>query len=376
MTDKTIKALLVEDNPADARLVTEMLKAAREVRFVLEKADRLSLAMEALSRGPFDVILLDLSLPDSMGLESFTKIHHSFNYLPIIVFTGLNDEELALKAVREGAQDYIVKGGLESDLLVMAIRYAIERKRLEERLIKSEKMEAIGHMAGGLAHDFGNILMVIKLNAQILQEELKENGYSNPAVDKMLSSTEKAINIIHGLHALGRKQTMHPKVVDLNEIIKKFETFMLMLIGKKNVVLSLKLSDNKLYVMADSTQLEQVLMNLAINAKDAMPDGGSLTIGTDTFQSLDGLVDGETFLGSGKLAVISVTDTGQGIDSKVLDRIFEPFFTTKEEGKGTGLGLSMVYGIVKQHNGAVHCQSSQGVGTTFKIYLPIVESGG
>jgi len=377
MEKKIIKVLLIEDNPADARLVSEMLKDATGVKFHLEKADRLSSATEALSGKDFDIVLLDLSLPDSMGFDSFTRIHNGFPHLPVIVFTGLPDEEMAIKAVMEGAQDYLVKGEVDSALLVRAIRYAIERKKLEERLIKSEKMESIGHMAEGIAHDFGNILMVIKGNASLFKEklhDLKERRSFSGNIDKIIESSDRALNIIKGLHALGRKQAMSPKIVDVNSVIQKFEGFILILIGKKNIALSLNLSDVNLNVMGDSTQIEQVLMNLAINARDAMPEGGRLMIETGFLESPDGVIESLGLCEPGKYAVVTVSDTGHGIDGKVIGRIFEPFFTTKGEANGTGLGLSMVYAIIRQHNGYINCSSKPGEGTTFKIYFPIVTS--
>lgn len=158
MTDKPINILLVEDNPADARLVAEMLKEAKGIRFHVDKTDSLSAAIEALSNKPFDIVLLDLSLPDSMGLDTFTRIRSHPSQIPVIVFTGLHDEDLAVKAVRAGAQDYLVKGEADTALLARAIRYAIERRRLEDRLIQSGKMEAIGQMAAGVAHDFTTTL--------------------------------------------------------------------------------------------------------------------------------------------------------------------------------------------------------------------------
>lgn len=375
MSKKTIKVLLVEDNPADARLVAEMLKEAKGANFHVNNVDRLSAAIEALSREPFDIVLLDLSLPDGIGLETFTRIHRNYPHIPVIVSTGLRDEELAIRAVREGAQDYLVKGEVGSSLLARAIRYAIERRRLEDRLIQSEKMEAIGQMAGGIAHDFNNILTLIKGHARLLQEDIEKTSPLSISVEKILSSSEKASNLIRGLLALGRKQIIAPKVLNLNDIVKSFEKFLLMLIGR-DIELSLKLSGKELGVMADRTQIEQVLMNLAVNAKDAMPDGGRLTISTESLESADGLKDTHSLCGPGTYAVISVTDTGHGIDEKVMDRIFEPFFTTKEEGRGTGLGLSTAYGIIRQHNGCMQCYSEPGKGTTFKIHLPVVETAG
>ncbi len=375
ISKETIKVLLVEDNPADARLVSELLKEAKGVKFHVDNVDRLSLAIETLSREPFDIVLLDLSLPDSAGLDTFTMIHRHFPQLPVIVSTGLRDEELAIKAVREGAQDYLVKGEAGSSLLARAIRYAIERRRLEDCLIQSEKMEAIGQMAGGIAHDFNNILMLIRGHARLLQEEIKEGSPLSINVEKILSSSEKASNLTRGLLALGKKQTITRIVVNLNDIVKSFEKFLLMLIGR-DIELSLKLTGEELGIMADRTQIEQVLMNLAVNSKDAMPEGGSLIISTGLLESADGFMDSYGSCGPGRYAVISVMDTGQGIDEKVMDRIFEPFFTTKEEGKGTGLGLSTAYGIIKQHDGCIYCYSEPGKGTTFKIHLPIVETEG
>lgn len=371
MTDKPINVLLVEDNPADARLVAEMLKEAKGIRFHVNKADSLSAAIEAISNKPFDIVLLDLSLPDSMGLDTFTRIRSHPSQIPIIVFTGLHDEDLAIRAVREGAQDYLVKGEVDNALLARAIRYAIERRKLEERLIQSQKMDAIGQLAGGIAHDFNNIIMLIKGYARLLQEETKEESPLSSHVEKILSSSEKAESLTKGLLALGKKQVIVMKATDINDIIKRFEKFLRMLVGK-DIELSLKLSDKGLDVLADSAQIEQVLMNLAINAKDAMPDKGELTIITDYVETAGPLIDSHSLCRPGRYAVISVSDTGQGIDESVMERIFEPFFTTKEEGRGTGLGLSTTYGIIKQHNGCIHCHSKIGKGTTFEIHLPII----
>ncbi|MEK7851467.1 MAG: response regulator, partial [Deltaproteobacteria bacterium] len=310
-------------------------------------------------------------LPDSMGLDTFTRIHSRSPHLPVIVFTGLHDEDMAIRAVQEGAQDYLVKGEVENALLARAIRYAIERRKLEERLIQSGKMEAIGQMAAGVAHDFNNYLMLIKGYARLLQEEIKEGSPLSSHVEKILSSSEKAEGLTKGLLALGKKQMMSPKTVDINDIVKRFEKFLRMLIGK-DIKLYLKLLDKDLKVIVDSIQIEQVLMNLAINAKDAMSDKGELTVITDYIDTADEAINNHTSCKPGRYAVISISDTGQGIDEGLLDRIFDPFFTTKEEGKGTGLGLSAAYGIIKQHNGCIHCRSKIGEGTTFEIRLPIV----
>jgi CheY-like chemotaxis protein len=234
-------------------------------------------------------------------------------------------------------------------------------------------MEAIGQLAGGIAHDFNNILTAIIGFGNLLKMEMSSDDMLRSYVTQILNSAERAANLTQALLAFSRKQIINPKPVDLNEIIRTLEKLLSRIIGE-DIELSVFLTDKDLTVMADPTQIEQVLMNLATNARDAMPDGGSLIIRTDVVH-----IDYE-FLkvhGYGKprnYALIIVEDTGQGMDDETKERIFEPFFTTKEVGKGTGLGLSMVYGIIRQHDGYINVYSESQKGTVFKIYLPLIKS--
>jgi PAS domain S-box-containing protein len=252
------------------------------------------------------------------------------------------------------------------------LRDVTERKSLEEQLLQAQKMEAIGTLAGGVAHDFNNILMALMGYANLLQMQMGQNDPSRVYVDQILASTAKAANITQSLLVFGRKQTMEMKPHKITTIVKDVEKLLQRLMPE-DIELTIKLGDDAT-VRADMTQIDQVLINLATNARDAMPKGGRLTIETgrvvidEEFRKIHGY--GEP----GKYALVSVADTGTGIDEKTKERMFEPFFTTKEVGKGTGLGLSIVYGIVKQHSGYITVESEQGKGTFFHIYLPEVRA--
>jgi CheY-like chemotaxis protein len=233
-------------------------------------------------------------------------------------------------------------------------------------------MESIGGLAGGIAHDFNNILTAIIGYASLLQMDMDKNDPKRIYVDQILASGQKAASLTQSLLAFSRKQVMELKPVDVNLLVREMEKILGRLLTE-DIELKIVFSRDDVTVMADSTQLDQVLLNLATNARDAMPKGGRLIIGVTgvvldaDFQRAHGY--GE----QGDYAVISVTDTGYGIDARIRERIFEPFFTTKETGKGTGLGLSMVYGIVKQHSGYIDVMSEPGVGTVFRIFLPAVK---
>ena len=257
--------------------------------------------------------------------------------------------------------------------VVHSERDITERKRLEEQLRQAQKMEAIGLLAGGVAHDFNNMLTTIIGYGNLLRTNMREDDPLVTYAEQILSSGEKAANLTQSLLAFSRKQILSPKPVNLNDIVKRMQKFLFRLIGE-DIELKAILSKNDLTVMADSGQLEQVVMNLCTNAKDAMPDGGAITLETSVIDVDEAYAKARLFEKTGMYAVISVSDTGIGIDEKTKERIFEPFFTTKEPGRGTGLGLSIVYGIIKQHNGYINVYSELGRGTTFRIYLPLMKT--
>lgn len=247
-----------------------------------------------------------------------------------------------------------------------------ERKKLEQQLLQSQKMEAIGQLAGGIAHDFNNILTAVIGYGSLLQMEMSKDDPLRAYAANILNSAERAANLTQALLTFSRKQIISPKPVNLNEIIKLLEKLLTRIIGE-DIELTVSLANRELTIMADPIQIEQVLLNFATNARDAMPDGGSLVIATDLVRLDCEFITAHGPGKPGSYAVITIEDTGQGIDEKTKEKIFEPFFTTKEVGKGTGLGLSMVYGIIKQHEGHINVYSEPGNGTVFRIYLPVID---
>jgi PAS domain S-box-containing protein len=241
--------------------------------------------------------------------------------------------------------------------------------QLESQLHQSQKMEVIGQLAGGIAHDFNNILSAIIGYSNLVQIKLPPDDPVRKYVDQIVASSGKAAILTQSLLAFSRKQIIDPKPLDVNTAITGTKKLLSRLITE-DIVLMTDLCAGPLVVMADLVQIDQVLMNLVANARDAMPTGGTLTISTRRASGVDGKEEGQ----KSRFACISVSDTGVGMDARTKDKVFEPFFTTKESGKGTGLGLAIVYGIVQQHNGTIHVASEPGHGTTFEVFLPIVEA--
>ena len=255
--------------------------------------------------------------------------------------------------------------------LVIVNRDITERKQLEEQLRLSQKIEAIGRLSGGIAHDFNNLLGVIIGYTEALQKRLKPEDPSREAIDEIQRAGKRAASLTQQLLAFSRKQVLAPSILDMNEIAREVEKMLGRLIGE-HIELTLVLSDSLGKVKADRTQIEQVIMNLAVNARDAMPQGGKLTIETADFEWEEANPARPRYLTPGSYVLLKVTDTGSGMSPKVQAHIFEPFFTTKEKGKGTGLGLATVYGVIKQSGGYILVESEVGRGTTFEVYLPRV----
>jgi PAS domain S-box-containing protein len=249
-----------------------------------------------------------------------------------------------------------------------------EQARLLEQLRQSQKMEAIGLLAGGVAHDFNNMLTAIIGYGSVLQMKMADDDPLGPSVDKLLAVVDRAAGLTQSLLAFSRKQEINLQPVNLNDIIGKVEKFLARIIGE-DIEFHTTFRGAPLIVTADSGQIEQVLMNLATNARDAMPHGGLLSIVTEATEMSDDYLKAHGYGEPGMYALVSVTDTGTGMDATTTKRIFEPFFTTKEPEKGTGLGLAVVYGIVKQHGGYINVYSEPGQGTTFRIYLPLLKGG-
>ena len=245
-----------------------------------------------------------------------------------------------------------------------------EQKQLQDRLAQTERMEAVGQLASGVAHDFNNLLTIIKGYSSLLLERIPE-GEDAHAAREIQRASDRAASLTHQLLAFGRKQTLQPRVLDLNLIVRGLEEMLRRLLTE-NVELVIHTARNLGFVHADPVQMEQVLINLVVNARDAMPKGGRLTIETASCPGRDDADQAENIFAS-PYVTLSVSDTGVGMDADTRARIFEPFFTTKEVGKGTGLGLATVYGIIKQSNGHIEVESEPGHGSTFRLSLPRIE---
>lgn len=495
MKQQSIKVLLIEDNPGDARLLQELLKEVTSVQFYIEQADCLSQGLQSLIEQTFDVILLDLSLPDSQDLETFVKLHRQAMAVPIVVVTGLDDETLAVRAVQMGAQDYLVKGKVSSDLLARSIRYAIERKRTEQQIreqaallniatdailvrdlqskilfwnqgaerlygwkaeealgqdaskllyksdssqfqkayrcliaegewygeidqvtkagkavlvasrwtlmrdedakpksilvvstditekkqleaqfLRIQRMESIGTLASGIAHDLNNILTPILATAQLLKIRLvQEDERTQRMLEIVEVNTKRGAALIKQVLSFARGVEGKQTILQIKHLIREIqqiaeETF------PKSIEVYNYTSPNLWTITGNVTQLHQVLMNLCVNARDAMPNGGKLSISAENFVVDENYARMNLDAKVGSYIVVTLTDTGTGIPAEMVDRIFEPFFTTKEVGKGTGLGLSTVIGIVKSHGGFINVTSVMGEGTEFKVFLPAAKN--
>ncbi|MCS6291650.1 MAG: response regulator [Nitrospira sp.] len=379
-----LRLLQLEDNPADAELILATLNEGG-IPCETSRVDRRDTFVDALKAGKIDLILADYSLPGFDGITALSLAQQLRPDIPFIFVSGTLGEELAIDAMHRGATDYILKQRLGR--LVPSLQRAIrelqerqERARVEEALRQSEKqlrqaqkMEAVGRLAGGLAHDFNNLLTVIMGHAQVLLNEMATEHPFRTKVEEMQKAGDRAATLIRQLLTFSRKQPSTPKVLSVNPLITNFETMMRRLIGE-DLELTLALAPQDLRISADPAQIEQVLMNLVVNARDAMPKGGRLRIETAQVELTRTPMYHVQLPALGTFVKLSVSDTGSGMSTDTLTHIFEPFFTTKEEGKGTGLGLSTVFGIVTQSGGGLDVTSRIGQGSRFDVYFPAVRS--
>jgi two-component system cell cycle sensor histidine kinase/response regulator CckA len=272
----------------------------------------------------------------------------------------------------ESSASTIVKAG-QVERLVIVNRDVTERKRLEEQFRQSQKMEAVGRLSGGVAHDFNNLLGVIIGYGEVVQEGTAADSPLRTCVEEMLKAGHRAASLTRQLLAFSRQQVLDPRVLDLNAVVKDMEKMLKRLISE-DIHFRTDLDSGLARIKADQGQIEQVVMNLVVNARDAMPNGGKMEITTRNFHMDDNFVRRYPYpVQVGDYVLLTVADTGIGMDATTRSRVFEPFFTTKEKGKGTGLGLSTVYGVIKQSGGYIEVTSEPGAGAIFKIYLPKVE---
>ncbi|HUY33410.1 MAG TPA: response regulator [Pirellulales bacterium] len=377
MQSASIRVLLVEDDPADVEFVRRKLSLASQSRFELCHAGRLSDAIERLSSDPLDVVLLDLGLSGCDELDAMTALRQVNHQIPIVILTGLSDERTSLEALNQGAQDYLVKGEFTADTLVRSIRYAIQRQQIlaelarrDAQLRQSQKLEAVGALAGGIAHEFNNLLQAIHGYTMYALEGLPAGVRRRQDLEQVVKAADRAAMLTRQLLSFSRHQAIERVMVDPRRIASELLDLLRPLIGE-HIDLQVCLAADVGSLRADPGLLQQMLLNLCINARDAMPDGGRLTLKMHPVGVAPRFCELHSLAKPGSYVAFSVADNGCGMSPELKERIFEPFFTTKEVGHGTGLGLAMVHGAVQQHEGAIEVESELGRGTTFTIYLPI-----
>jgi two-component system, cell cycle sensor histidine kinase and response regulator CckA len=378
MDPTLIKILLVEDDEEDYLLTKRFLSNNARMTCDVTWVRSYDAALAEL-KNPYDVCLVDYHLGAESGLALIEKAIANGFQGPIILLTGQGDHEVDVEAMKAGAADYVVKDQLTHQVMERVLRHSIERRateealrRSEEQLRQSQKMEAIGSLAGGIAHDFNNLLSVILSYSELLALDLKPNDPMRVDLEEIHRAGTRASGLTRQLLAFSRQQVLQPRIVDLNDVYSGMENMLKRLLGADVELRSIP--DNRLAeVMIDPGQMEQVIMNLTVNARDAMPNGGTLSIETSNKTLNEREAAEHSGLKSGAHVLLVVTDTGVGMDKATLARMFDPFFTTKALGKGTGLGLSTVFGIVKQSGGAIWADSEPGKGTSFRALFPVTE---
>jgi PAS domain S-box-containing protein len=291
---------------------------------------------------------------------------------------GIRDVEVLVVPRRGPQRTLLISGqamagaGGQKQGALLLLRDISEQKLMEQQLLQSQKIEAVGRLAGGVAHDFNNLLTIITGYSQLVRDQLRADDPLRPYVDEVMGAADRAASLTRQLLAFSRKQVLAPQVLDLNQVIRNLSKMLRRLIGE-DVEVRTVLSPTLGRVKADPAQIEQIIINLAVNGRDAMPRGGMLTIETANADLDETYAGRHVSMVPGPYVMLAVSDTGIGMDEETQAHIFEPFFTTKEKGKGTGLGLAMVYGTVKQSGGYIWVYSEPGRGTTFKVYLPRLE---
>ena len=372
--------ILAVDDDAQARQLIEIALAEAHFEMTLEVVGTLAEGLRRISGDDHDIYLVDQQLPDGTGLSLIHTAKQAGTTKPFILITGHGSGDLDEAALREGAADYVEKQ-LVGTHLERSIRYTLRNWQAgrallerEEQLRQAQKMEAIGRLAGGVAHDFNNLLTAIIGYTDLVKEKLEPSDPIAHDVGEIRKAADRAAALTRQLLALSRKQFMSPEVLDLNGIVTGLLPMLPRVIGE-HIETTTSLAQDLRRVKADPSQMEQVVINLVLNARDAMPMGGHLAIETSNVTLDEDRIAMERLtLEPGPYVMLGIRDTGSGMDAQTRERVFEPFFTTKAKGKGTGLGLPTVYGIVDQSGGAISIDTAVGRGTSIRIYLPVTTS--
>ncbi len=373
---RTLRLLIVEDNPDDAELLLrELRRSGYEPSW--QRVDTEATMAAALDRR-WDAVVSDWAMPQFSALEALALVQRRGLDLPFLIVSGTVEEEIAVAAMRAGAHDFMAKDRLSR--LLPAIERELreakgraERRRIEQQLRRSQRIEAMGQLTGGIAHDFNNLLGVIVINADLLLEQVRGNPEQAELAGQILASAMHGAELTRRLLAFARQQPLSPDIVALNEKLRPIITILKRTLGE-DIEIVTRLAEDLWRTRVDASQIEDALLNLAINARDAMPNGGRLTIETANATLDASYAELHAEVVPGDYVMLAMTDTGIGMAPEVIERAVEPFFSTKEVGKGTGLGLSMIYGFVKQSGGHLSIYSELGTGTTVRLYLPRAEA--
>jgi two-component system cell cycle sensor histidine kinase/response regulator CckA len=370
-----LQILHLEDDPKDAALVKSAFETGGMVCDIICVQNRMDF-LAALEHGGIDLILSDLALPGFDGLSALKIVRARWPQLPMILVSGTMGEERAVDSLKSGATDCVLKERLGR--LVPAVRRAVkeieqsaEGQRMTRQLIEAQKMEVLGQLTGGVAHDFNNILVVIMGYSGLIMANAGPDSPQLTYAKEIQHAAERAAGLTRQLLVFSRKQTVQPIVLDLNKLVESQEQMLRRVVGE-NIEFTFVLGRDLARVRADPGYIGQVLMNLVVNARDAMPDGGRLTVETDNVTLDANYAQTHAALIPGEYVTLSVKDTGAGMTEEVKARLFEAFFTTKPLGKGTGLGLATCQAIVLQSGGHIEVHSEIGKGSMLKTYFPRV----
>jgi signal transduction histidine kinase len=368
--------LHLEDDPNDAALIQSTLES-EGIECVITLEQNRDEFVGALETASVDLILSDLSLPAFDGMSALKIVCDKWPSIPFILVSGTLGEEQAIDSLKSGATDYVLKKRLAR--LAPAVRRAMrdveeraEKRRLEAQFIEAQKMEVIGHLAGGVAHDFNNILTVIMGLSHLIQLEVDPESRAREYVEEIGHATDRAKGLTGQLLVFSRKQTGLPIIIDLNEVLRDLEKMLHRLIGE-NIEMTIVPGKQIGHIKADAGYVGQVLMNLVVNARDAMPNGGHIAIASHNAAIKEHDAHAHGGIVAGDYVMLSVSDTGSGMTEEVKSHLFEAFFTTKPKGQGTGLGLATCHTIVEQSGGHICVHSELGKGTVFQIYFPRVD---
>ncbi len=375
---RPVNVLIVEDSEDDAQLLTNELRRQGLKPAVLRVDSGPTLESALLERA-WDIVISDHNMPGFSGDEALSLVRRFDPKLPFIVVSGTRGEEHAADVMRAGASDFIVKDRLhrlapvvERELLMSALRadqrrVAVALEDSQRQLRESQRLEVVGRLAGGVAHDFNNLVGAILSYADIVLRSLPADDVHRDDVEEIKRAGRYAADLTRHLLAFSRQQVLQESVLDLNDVVLEEQGLLTRLVGP-SVTVKVQLHPRLWLTKTDRTQIAQVLINLATNARDAMPEGGVLTIATANLTvapfEANGLAE------PGQYVRLVARDTGVGIPADLQPKIFDPFFTTKKPGEGTGLGLATVHGIVRQSGGHIYVHSEPGRGATFTIYLP------